>query len=253
MLLHLYGSDSYRRLRASRGIIAQYLAKYPDGFVQTFDLSREGEFDRLRSFVGAPGLFAKATLAIVRQPEEGEKPLVKFLKEAAELAYVTVLVVADKKLPKDFSFLYEKEVGPAKKEFEPLEGMEFLKFLKADSAERGVAVSDAQLAAIGQAYEGDTWGAVTELDRVSHGGAVEKAAQGIDFIGLIRTLAGGSVAAARLKALFLLLDYDEPAKVFNMAAAFTRGGDKVKMADYDIAVKSGKLEYSEALLEFALR
>lgn len=252
MLLHLYGSDSYRRLRASREIIAKYLLKYPDGLVQTFDCAREGAVDSVRAFIGAPGLFAKTTLAIVRSPEEGEKALAKLLRDVGELAHVTVLVVADKKLPKDFSFLYEKSVGPAKKEFEPLEGMEFLKFLKADSVERGVRIPDATLAAIGESYAGDTWGAVTEIDTVASGGVFEKSSKGIDFIGLIRTLAGGGANAQRLRALFLLLEHDDPAKVFNMTAAFTRGTDKVQMADYDIAIKSGRLEYSEALLDFVL-
>jgi hypothetical protein len=252
MLMHVYGADTYRRQRAVHEITSKYVQKYPDGSVGFFDLEIEGALTELRAFAEAPGLFAKTSLAVVTNPAEGEKEFVKFLKSAKENQRATILVVADKKLPKDFALLYEKGVGPAKNDFEPLEGMEFLKFLKADAAGRGLSISDEQLKAIGIAYDRDTWGAVTEIQRVAFGGALEERGTTFDFIGLIRTLCGPGAVAQRMRALFLLLDYDEPAKVFNMAAAFAAGQDKVRMADYDLAVKSGKLEYSEALLEYVL-
>jgi hypothetical protein len=252
MLMHVYGADTYRRSRAIREIVAKYQAKYPDGTVGYFDFEDDDALAALRSFAGAPGLFAKASLAIVYNPGDGEKPLAKLLKELAEQTHVTILVVADKKLPKDFAFLYEKGIGPAKAEFEPLEGMDFLKFLKADMTERGLSLTDMQYKQIGDEYAGDTWGAITEAERVAGGGAFEGKGTQIDFIGLIRALAGGNRVEQRLKALLLLLDYDEPAKIFNMAAAFVQGQGKIKMADYDVAIKSGKLDYAEALLEYAL-
>ncbi len=252
MLLHLYGDDSYRRNRAVREIIAQYQKKYPDGTVGTIDFNDEDALAKLAAFAAAPGLFAKSSLAVVRAPEEGGKELAKLLKTFAEVKHVTVLVVADKKLPKEFAVLYEKGVGPAKAEFETPEGIEFLKFLKADAAERELKVPDTVIAAIGAVYAGDTWGAVTEIQRVAGGGEIAQKGPAFDFIGLIRTIAGGTNVAQRLKALFLLFEYDEPAKVFNMVAAFAGGSAKVKMADYDIAIKSGKLEYGEALLEYVL-
>lgn len=251
--MHVYGDDSYRRNRAVREIVAQYQKKYPDGTVGNIDCNDQDSLKKLESFAAAPGLFSKSSLAIVRSPEEGGKELAKLLKTFADSKHVTVLVVADKKLPKDFAVLYEKGVGPARADFEQPEGIDFLKFLKADAAERGIKISDTQLKSIGELYNGDTWGAVTEIERVASGGAIGEKGATFDFIGLIRTIAGGTNVAQRLKALFLLFEYDEPAKVFNMVAAFTTGGAKVKMADYDVAIKSGKLEYGEALLEFVLQ
>jgi hypothetical protein len=252
MLRHYYGSDTYRRNRAVLKLIHQYQEKYPDGAVGFFDCAEDGALANLSSFAANRGLFAKTSLALVYNPGDGEKPLIKFLKSIAEEPSVTVVVVADKKLPKDFSFLYEKTVGPTGNDFEPLTGLDFLKFLKADTLDRGLQVSDAQLKAIGEAYEGDLWGAVTEVARVAFGGAVTERARQFDFIGLIRTMTGGSRTDQKLKALALLLEYDDAAKVFNMAAAFAGGAGKVRMADYDIAIKSGKLEYAEALLDYAL-
>ncbi len=252
MLRHYYGPDTYRRNRAVQKLVGQYRAKYPDGAVGVFDCAEDGALAKLASFAANRGLFAKTTLALVYNPSDGEKPLVKLLKSVADEPAVTVIVVADKKLPKDFALLYEKSVGPADNNFEPLSGLEFLKFLKADATERGLKVNDAQITAVGDAYDGDLWGATTELQRVAFGGAVSEKATAFDFIGLIRTMTSGGRIDQKLRALALLLEYDDPAKIFNMAAAFASGGGKVKMADYDIAIKSGKLEFSEALLDYAL-
>ena len=251
--MHVYGSDTHRRGRAVREICDKYRNKYPDGTVATFDLGEGQEvFDALRKFAGAPGLFAKASLAVVLSPADGEKPFVKFLKEISEAAHVTVLVVADKKLPKDFALLYEKGVGPAKAEFEPLEGLEFLKFLKADAVEKGLRVTDTQLKSAGELFAGDTWGAVTEVERMAFGGELGEKKTQLNFQAAMGSLANAGAPAQRLRMLFLLLESDDPGKIFNMAAAWSRGEGKVKFADYDIAVKSGQLEFGEALLEYVL-
>jgi hypothetical protein len=229
-------------------LLTPYQKKYPDSRVGYFDIAEQEDFAKLKEFVGTPGLFAKVGLAVVYHPEEGEKEFIKFLKTLAEEAGSTVVVVADKKPTKDFAFL----LNGKEKEFELLSGLEFLKFLKADAIEQGLLTSDAELKEIGAVYDGDLWGAMTEVQRVAFGGAVTERARQFDFIGLIRTMTGGSRIDQKLKALALLLEYDDAAKVFNMASAFAGGAGKVKMADYDIAIKSGKLEYAEALLEYAL-
>jgi hypothetical protein len=255
MLIYLYGPDTYRRGRYVRTqLLDPYRKKYPDGTVAFFDLEQDGVLTRLRDFASGGGLFAKVTLAVVSNPAEarsagsgrGEKEFAKFLKEKVDDAHSTIIVVSDKKLPKDFAVL------GAGKEFEPLEGIEFLKFIKAEAKARELTVTDAQLKAIGEAYDGDTWAAMTEIECVSSGGAVEKFSPEIDSFGLIKTLSGSRDQAQRLRALTLLIDYDEPAKVFNLLAAFVFGGNKIKMADYDLDVKSGRLEYPDVLLDYIL-
>ena len=46
----------------------------------------------------------------------------------------------------------------------------------------------------------------------------------------------------------------DPAMIFNISAAspYLTKEQKVKMADYDVAIKSGKLEYNEVLLSMML-
>ena len=45
----------------------------------------------------------------------------------------------------------------------------------------------------------------------------------------------------------------EAAYIFNSLAYIAKGKDIVRMADYDVAVKSGNLEYEEALTDFVIR
>jgi hypothetical protein len=49
-----------------------------------------------------------------------------------------------------------------------------------------------------------------------------------------------------------LLENEDAAKVFNMAGGWAKGGNKIRMADYDVAVKSGKLEFADALADYVL-
>ena len=252
MLLHIYGPDDYRRHRAMRDILSQYRAKHPEGMDGYFDCSEDGAMSALQQFTREQGLFAKKQLAVIVNPGDGERPLVKLLKYQQDNEKCVLLVVAEKKLPKDFALLYGEAVGPKKKEYAELTGAAFATFLKQEVGEKGLSVSGQVLADVSALYAGDTWGAVTELLRVASGGAVAEKREAGDFIAAIRGLHASGRPDTRLRSLFLLLENDDPAKVFNMAAAFSGGAGKVRFADYDIAVKSGRIGYEEALLEYVL-
>ncbi len=252
MLLHVYGPDSYRRGRAVRDIVQKYTTKYPDGAVITIDCEDEKAAVMLQAALTNRGLFAKAALVLLENPAEATKELIKILKGSVTVAEVTVLVSAAKKLPKDFAFLYAEGVGPKKQEFDALESKELLSFLKSEAIALGYVVSDETVHAVSQLHGGDTWAAITELARASLGGVVGGARPSIDFVAAMGTLMNGGRVEQRLRALFLLLESEDPAKIFNMAGGWARGGGKVRMADYDIAVKSGTLEYGEALLDYVL-
>jgi len=50
----------------------------------------------------------------------------------------------------------------------------------------------------------------------------------------------------------LFLQKEEPARLFNSLVYQVRGNDILRLADYDVSVKSGGLEYEEALLDFVI-
>lgn len=247
MLLYLYGPDAYRRGRAVReSIVAPFKKKYPYGEVRVFDFSEQDALDELGRFSGG-GLFAKAALALVTHPGDGGKQALGFLKSKKEDPLVTVVVIAEKKLNKDFAFL------GAGLSFDELESPAFLAFLKAEAKHEQLAVSDTQIKTIGAMFAGDTWGAMTELRRVACGGVLAERAIPFDFVGSMSALTQASgETSRRLRALALLLENDDAMKTFHMAGGWARGRDKVVMADYDVLVKTGRLEAPEALTAYAL-
>lgn len=251
MILYIYGPDSYRRTKALREkIIAPYLIKYPDGLIERFHLSEEGELERLKEFSLSQSLFAKVKLGIIYDPSEGEKSFISLLKEVLEDKTITLVVVAEKKLTKEFNFLLDKPVTSYS--FEPITGAQFITFLKKEAAEQDLKVSDTAIKELGELYDGDSWSSITEMRKIAAGGLIEKKSKIPDFFPLLQGLKG-STPNGRLKSLFYILETTEPAAVFNVLGAMVSGSDKVKMADYDIAIKTGKLEYEEALLDFVLR
>jgi len=107
---------------------------------------------------------------------------------------------------------------------------------------------------IAELHWNDSWGLVTELDMraLSKAGGNRANAPARDFIMLIKALAYGSLRE-KVCAAEYLIESDDLVKVFNILSTFVSGEKKRQMADYDVAVKLGKLDYEVALVDFAIR
>ena len=78
---------------------------------------------------------------------------------------------------------------------------------------------------------------------------------GIDIFGHLNKIRASRDVGQKLAFLEDLLSRNnDPTMIFNMASAsfYLDKKQKIKMADYDVAVKSGKLEYEEVLLDLML-
>lgn len=242
MLIVLFGPDTYRRNKKMRAIVAAYEAKHPSSSVGHFDADTTDGADRCRTFMRSLSLFTSYRLGIVHGIPEGAEWRDLLTRAVAETA-VTMLVACDerlKKLPKEAQT----------QEFARLEGRELTAFIRTETEIRGLSLAPDDAWLLAASYE-DTWGIVTELDRMALGGASEARGAPPAFFPLVQALKGQSVAG-RLRALAFGFVHEEPAKLFNVLAALVPGGAKIRMADYDVAVKSGKLEYEEVLLDFVL-
>ncbi|HEY4475349.1 MAG TPA: hypothetical protein VJB92_01325 [Candidatus Paceibacterota bacterium] len=251
MLICLYGSDSYRRSRKLNSIIKEYQEKHSTLSHDHFYLDQEKGFERLKNFTASQSLFDKAKLGIISGLEDDSKETKEFFKSFLENKTVTLIVIADKKPPKPFEFLIKP---PAiAQEFEILKGAELLNFIKKEAEARAVKLSPANLSLLTSAFIGDTWSIVTELEKIALGGQMEMQAKTPEFFPLIQTIKNRRLPfGARLSALAYLLENEEPAAVFNVTASIADPEMKIKMADYDVAVKSGKLEYEECLLDLVI-
>lgn len=263
MFFILTGPDNYRREESAKMIIRAYTEKHGAGALQAFDMSVEGTAGVLIEFCRTPGLFDPFRFAILKNLSEIEngselKELKKHLKSIVETKNVLALI-SEPALSKDFAFLKQKP--NTVQTFELLPRGEFVEFLKQEAAKRKMKINAEALTFLAEVCRGDSVRAVNELQKLSFLKNREisvdflKTEEGLkqphEFFNMLRGFVGTSVPQ-KLKTLESLLALrEDPAKIFNVLA-YLDLRNIGKFADYDVLIKSGKLDYEEALLELAL-
>lgn len=265
MIIFLYGPDDYRRSRKKREIVAEFEKKHSGLGLAFFDLAAADAMDALLEFARNQSIFENAKLAVLENAFEVEpKAFAKALHPLAAEKNTTFLLSEREKPVKALAFLVEKPSLSQK--FENLEGAEWTGFIKTEAKKVGTKLTDPAAAFLGAVYQGNSWALVTELQKLAtFRASAAEAAVPIDkddldaldleaapnYWALVNGLKSYD-ARTRLFALEKLLALnDSPAKIFNILAA--QAGEKIpRMADYDIAVKSGKLDYEEVLLDLAI-
>ena len=253
MIICLYGADSYRRQEKLKWYAEKFKEKHSALTAERFTLSEDGELARLKEFAAAQSLFDNFKFGVLDEAAEADsKELAEVLKLALNSRNLTLVISAEKFLPKEFKILNDSSVIKEEFDFTP---SDLAGFLKKEAEKRNLklipAVSDILIKNCG----GDKWWLVTELDKLALGSpaAIEPVREDQNFFGLINKFRNADSVGYALPALERLLDFEEPAKIFNMISSFAKASEDLrKMADYDAAIKSGKMEYPEALLDLAL-
>jgi DNA polymerase III delta subunit len=265
MLIFLYGPDDFRRIQKKKDIGAEFQKKHSNLGLGSFDLEVEGSADRLLEFARSQSIFESAKLAIAENAFEMEAgKLAKLLKPLVALQGTTVLLSEHDKPVKALAFLLEKPSLSQK--FEILQGTELQYFIQEQAKRFGVKLAPAAAQFLGTVYAGNSWALVTELQKLSAlawgGKSGNRTIEKSDLDNLDLEVAPDYWALlngmksidthTRLYALEKLFSMSDPApKLFNILAA-QAGAKTPRMADYDLMVKSGKLDYEEALLELTL-
>lgn len=267
MIIFLYGPDSYRRQEKLKEYVERYKSKYSALSLSHFYLNEEMDLEKLKSFSKSQSLFESSRVCAVwgAGDLEGkpEKELINLLKENLKSKDLTLIINEEKKPTKEFSFLLKEPVIAHK--FENLTGGELKDFLEKEIRKRGLALDRESQDLLMAAYNGDTWGLVTELDKLSllnekkiTAGILESHLNAFlpenifNFINRIRNSRRVSDRLSALEELFMRSE--DPAMIFNMIAVSPYADKKWKeaVADYDAAVKSGKLEQKEVLTDLAI-
>lgn len=260
MIIFLCGSDDYRREMAKRDWISRFEKKYSALSVERFDLAEAGALENFRVFARGQSIFEKSKLAIVENlAAADEKIAAKEFGEFADDKSTTILFSEDKKPAKALKFLAEAE-APSKFEiFEYPQGEEMPSFIKKEASRLGVNLKNDAVYFLAEIYANDTWGLVTELEKLAHlgiaAGRKELEAIGLEAVPNYWATINGIKSQDiknRTRALEKLFARNEPyAKVFNIISSLWK--EKIpQAAEYDFKVKSGKLEYDEALLDLIL-
>jgi len=261
MVIYLYGPDSYRRKEKEKEIISKYKEKHLSVTVDKFELESEDDFLSFKNFLKNQSLFDVFKMAVVypvttrssksssgngvypsAEAEYDKRDLIEILKNNSQSNNV-ILISAGEDLPKEFNFLLEPPV--LCQEFNPPTPSQLENFIKQEAQKRKIAVSGAVINGLIK-NNNDLWGVVNDLNKLELGGSLDENPFIPHFFVLLNRVKRRDLAALEL----LLKDHD-PAKIFNILASQARDSKK-QLADYDAAIKSGKLGYEEALLDLMI-
>lgn len=251
MIIFLYGPDSYHRRRKLREIIDRYRQKHSALTLEKFYLDDPAALEQLRDYLQTPSLFTVWKMAVVFDLfTGGDLPAAEtLLQEYLSQPTTVVVLSAEKKPPRNFSFLLDQPVFS--QEFPMLAGVAWRRFVADYIKTRQLPLSPTLLEALAARYQGDCWGLVNEVEKLALAPNYQLPrapyAQNSALFDSIRELTRGNVSV-RLPLLEQLLRNEDPAKIFNLLTVAAPAGRQCTFADYDVAVKSGKLEYEEVLL-----
>ncbi len=271
MILFLYGPDSFRKREKIKEIITKYEKNHQSvGFFDFKIKNIDEEFNRLFEFSASHSLFENVKLAVAEDiienfGKENQKPFINFLKANLENQELTILISENKAPLKAFDFLLKKPV--LFQEFKNLSANQLEFFIKKEAEKRGLKLTADAIAFLADNFNEDAWGLINEIEKLSlfndknfNGSRLKeiidynKPTSSNDFFKKINALLFSRSFEEKLVNLEILLGRDEPAKIFNFLASFSSNPPDLikKFADYDIAVKSGKMDYEEVLLDIVL-
>lgn len=259
MIITIYGEDNYRREERAETIFRAYLKKYGASSAHYFDMADEASVIRFFEFSRTRSLFGLFQMAILKNLNEvaTKRELKNCLKLLAKEKNLIILI-SEMMIGKELAFLKQK--SNTVEVFDALPYAKFLEFVRQEALVRGVDLVPEALIFLADVFRNDTGGVINELEKLSllkQKITVEllRSMEGLkaphDFFYWVRSLLNVPMAQ-RLKNLELLLSRrEDPAKIFNILAYLNLREIK-KFADYDVLIKSGKLDYSEALLELVI-
>ncbi len=264
MLIFLYGPDDYRRMQKKRELIAEFRKKRSNLGLRFFDLATKDWRDGFDEFARSNSLFEPARLAILENAFEDleAKQLAKFLEpfiddKKSPDGGITILLAERDKPVKALAFLLEKPTISQK--FENLEGAELINFIATEAKKLNMKISNAAAQFLATVYVGNTWALATELAKLSTlKSTIER--KDLDTFDLevapnywmlLNGLKSYDIRT-RLSTLERLFAMNDPAaKIFNILASQWKE-KTAQMAEFDFAVKSGKLEYEEVLVDLMI-
>ena len=268
MVIFLYGPDSYRRQEKMNEIISGYKKKHSGLSIQHFDFSDAGSPALFRDFLKSNSLFDTFKLGVVRGGEDldgaNEKEFRKSIRENIPDKESVLILIFEKKPLKDYKFLLEDDV--ISQEFENLSGENLSVFIRKESDKRGLKTARAGLEILTKSFAGNSWGVINELDKFSLMDEKNLTAETIrshvdvfselNVFSALNQMRASRSPGEKLRIFEeLLARNSDPAMLFNIIAIspYERKEWKELMADYDVSVKSGKLEYEEVMLDMLLK
>lgn len=265
MIYFLYGPDSYRRSEKLKEIVDAYKAKHEHADLYVLDCGEDGDrWSDAVDFSGQPSMFSPSKVLVVKDSGEiKEKEWISFLRRNIDTKDIFIFISDFRNPAKEFLFLND---SPYKMEFPELSGRELGLFVEREGKKRGVSFETSALSSFVNLLEGlgdKTWRAISELERFSLLGYGKislddfKTHSTLAAKGIVKNETGKilrvKTRGERLRILEkLFLEHGDVLYIFNSLSYQSVGEHAAILADLDISVKSGSLEYEEAVLSFVL-
>lgn len=270
MIIYLFGPDSYRRQQKLNEIIETYQEKHSVFSVENFDLDTQDDFFRFKDYYSQETLFAVKKMAVIKNSSEIKDKngfldeLKNLLKSLISDESTIIILSQNKEFNKDFDFLLKKPVNS--QEFKNLEPEKFEFFIAKEAKVRSIDLSPKAVEFLARIFKGNSWGVITEMEKLSLLSpnkeiGVEDIKKYVfwmkapDIYDFTDSITRNKTLGQKLNSLEnLFLAIEEPAKIFNFLSAnpFLNLNLLKSMADYDVLIKSGKLDYETALLDLCL-
>ena len=264
MIISLYGEDSYRLRQKFKIIVDKYREKNGHLNIEKIDVESSDWLASLAAHLRNRSIFSAKKLTILdinfKEIKSSDlKELKEILKNYLENKDEVIIITSSLALPASFNFLLK---APAEYEkFSKLTARLLLSFIKKEAEDRKVQLTDRGVELLAEMFGSDTWAIATELDKLSliNQSAVLPKGPKYSYYQLINLFKTHRSPFLRLVVLETILSglKEEPARVFNGLAygRFFFLPTKEwyqKLADYDVQVKSGRLDYEEALVDLAV-
>ncbi len=268
MIHYFYGPDSLRRNLKFKDALNEISKK--SGTVEEMDVDldeKEDAWKEIKEFVNQQSIFGGVKVAVVRNPSFSEdERWLDFLRQKISDGNIHIFMSESRAKPlKAFEFLVKKPSDFY--EFQELTGSNLSSFVVSESKKRGFSFSPEALSFFvsfleGQ-KEGKSWMAVNEIEKFSFLSRetisledMAKSSRFPDFdevwVLTKRILNSDKLGERAYFLEKLFMEEADPSYVFNSLAFGAKGRDLMKLSDYDIMVKSGKLDFPEALFSFVL-
>jgi len=274
MIILLYGPDSYRRSQKLKEIINSYEQRQSLFSLERFDFGDSdfddnGEFFRFKDFASQQLIFGGKRLAVLENAfslrEKDLKLFKDLLKNNVKNEDLILIISDNREVPGELEFILRDAIK--KQEFRELDEEKIKFFIRNEAKKRGLEFSLAAENFLSAFFKSDTWGLITELDKLQslhqksakiEVSDLERAGdffKSFDIYDFINAVSRRGTSAEKLKSLEnLFLNHEEPAMIFNFLAAnrFLNFDLLKKIADYDVLIKSGRMDYETALLDVSL-
>lgn len=233
--------------------------------LENFDLENEpAAFSSLKNFLSAQSIFDdfKAAVATGLYDEASRSEMKKLLKSELRSSRTALIISETKAPPANLGFLTAPPAAFQK--FEILKEGQFRAFIRSEAAKRRLKLSAPAEIFLTDFFQGDSWGVISELDKLALTGAKQPIetnqiknfgnfALRQEAYDLARAVVSRQPLSRRILGLEkLFLQKESPHYLFNLFSSIAPASLSYRLADYDWRIKSGNLDYEEALLDFAL-